>query len=244
MVVDLPLVLLLSSDPLMRKQLSVALQAAGYSTLEAHSDDEGREYCKSRSLEALVVDLASGDRSVHELGNYWPLPLIAISPRRDVAEKIAALEAGADDHLSVPFEMDELLARLSAVRRRYRSAQLGTPREADAPYVCGALRLDFRSRRVSLANRPLDLTPLEFRLLELLAKHAGKVLTQRFILQEVWGAEHVNDVNYLRVFVAGVRRKIEQNPNLPEYLLTERGIGYVLVCPEQHVAVGAAPLVP
>jgi two-component system KDP operon response regulator KdpE len=241
MVVDLPLVLILSSDHPMRKQLCATLQAAGYSTLEANSDEDAREYCRSRTLEALVIDLSSEERAVHELGNYWPLPLVAVSARRDVSEKIAALEAGADDHLSKPFEMDELVARLSAVRRRYRSAQMLVPREGDAPYVCGALRLDFRNRRVFLANRPVDLTPLEFRLLELLAKHAGKVLTQRFLLQEIWGSEHINDVNYLRVFVAGVRRKIEQNPNLPQYLLTERGIGYMLVCPDEQSATDPLP---
>jgi two-component system KDP operon response regulator KdpE len=160
---------------------------------------------------------------IHHLREWTRVPLIVLSARGQERDKVSALDAGADDYVSKPFTIGELLARVRVALRHTATTEDGA-----STFVVGALTIDFVRRRVTVAVRDVHLTPIEYRLLATLARHAGKVLTHRQLLQEVWGPGHVEAAHYLRVYMGQLRRKLEPDPARPRYLLTELGVGYRL----------------
>jgi two-component system KDP operon response regulator KdpE len=157
------------------------------------------------------------------LREWLQAPIIILSVRDQEDQKITALDNGADDYLTKPFSTGELLARIRVALRH--AARVDPERESSA-FTCGELKVDLAARRVFLKETEIHLTPTEYKLLTTLVRHAGKVLTHRFLLKEVWGPHHVQETHYLRVFMANLRRKIEDDPAQPRYLLTEQGVGY------------------
>ncbi len=222
-----PVVLLIEDEPQMRRFLRAALTGHEYRLVEATSGLEGLALATSHNPEVVLLDLGlpdiDGFEVTRRLREFTSVPIIVLSARGREEDKVAALDAGADDYVTKPFGMNELLAR---VRVALRHAQ---GREPDEPvFEQGPLRIDLARREVHVAGVPLKLTPIEYRLLTTLAKYAGKVLTHRQLLKEVWGPSHGDDTHYLRVYMAQLRRKIEPDPSNPQLLLTEPGVGYRL----------------
>ncbi len=179
-----------------------------------------------RPPDAMVLDLilpdGSGVEVLEDLRRWSALPVIVLSAVGDEREKVRALDAGADDYITKPFGTDELLARLRAVLRRVGDE------ESEPRIEIGALAIDLEARRVSTAGELVHLTPIEFDLLRVLAKHRGKLVTHRQLLREVWGPAYETETHYLRVHVAHIRAKIEPDPSRPRYVVTEPGVGYRL----------------
>jgi two-component system KDP operon response regulator KdpE len=177
----------------------------------------------------VILDLGlpdvDGQEVLKQLREWLHAPIIVLSARDQEAQKIAALDHGADDYLTKPFSTGELLARIRVALRH--AARVESDRES-AAFTCGDLKVDLSARRVFVKEAEVHLTPIEYKLLTALVHHAGKVLTHRHILKEVWGPDQVQETHYLRVFMAGLRRKIETDPAQPRYLLTEQGVGYRL----------------
>jgi two-component system, OmpR family, KDP operon response regulator KdpE len=222
-----PLVLLIEDEPPMRRFLRASLSSHGYRLLEAETAREGLTIATSQSPELILLDLGLPDGDgialTAELRSWYTGPIIVISARGREDDKVSALDAGADDYLTKPFGVNELLARMRVAQRHARAAQSGA---ADPVLDLGGLVIDLATREVRALGRLVHLTPIEFRLLSLLAQHAGKVLTHRFLLKEVWGPGQVGQTHYLRVRMAELRKKIEQDPAQPRWLLTEPGVGY------------------
>jgi two-component system KDP operon response regulator KdpE len=223
-----PLLLLIEDEPQMRRFLRASLGSHGFRLLEADSAAEGTRLAASHNPEVILLDLGLPDGDGIALANRlreWSrTPIIVISARGLEADKVAALDAGADDYLTKPFGVNELLARIRVALRHAQQAAGAT-----APVIeLGPLRIDLVRRQVTLEEREVRLTPIEYRLLALLAQNAGKVLTHRQMLREVWGPGHAEETHYLRVYMAQLRRKIEADPARPERLVTEPGVGYRL----------------
>ena len=223
-----PRVLLVDDEPQFLKALTTNLRGAGYEVETATTAAEALAAAGLKPPDAIVLDLllpdGSGTTVTRELRAWSDAPIILVSAVSDEAEKIAALDAGADDYVTKPFSADELLARLRAVLRR-----AGTPGE---PVVTvGGITVDFEKDEVTVDGRHVHLTPNESRILGLLARHPGKLLTHRTILREVWGPAYGDESNYLHVYVSQLRRKLEPDPARPQYLITEPGAGYRLVDP-------------
>jgi two-component system, OmpR family, KDP operon response regulator KdpE len=196
--------------------------------VEAATAEEARVLATTHNPEVILLDLGLPDGDGIDLARRfreWShVPIIVISARGREADKVLALDAGADDYLTKPFGVNELLAR---IRVALRHAQQATG--ASTPVIdIGPLRIDLARRQVTLDSREVHLTPIQYRLLTLLASNAGKVLTQRQILKEVWGPGHTEETHYLRVYMAQLRRKIEADPARPQLLVTEPGVGYRL----------------
>ena len=175
----------------------------------------------------MILDLGlpdlDGGQVVVALRGWSSVPVLVLSARHDQAQKVAALDAGADDYVTKPFSMDELLARVRAALRR------GAPREEQAPVVeTAGFVVDLAARRVLVRGAEVRLTPTEWHLVEVLARHVGRLVTQRQLLQEVWGPTYGTETNYLRVYVAQLRRKLEPDPGHPRHIVTEPGVGYRL----------------
>jgi two-component system, OmpR family, KDP operon response regulator KdpE len=222
------LILVVDDEPQILRALHTNLRAAGYEVVTAAAGEEALAQLATRAPDAVILDLVlpdlSGTDVCRELRGWSDVPVIVLSAVGDEAAKIAALDAGADDYVTKPFSIDELLARLRAALRR-----TGQPLE---PVVAvGDLRVDLEKRAVTVRGEPVQLTPHEYALLSLLARNAGKLLTHRVILKEVWGAGYGRESHYLHVYVSQLRRKIEADPSRPRYLLTEPGAGYRLVEP-------------
>jgi two-component system KDP operon response regulator KdpE len=223
-----PRVLVVDDEPQFLKALTTNLRGAGYEVETATTAAEALSAAGLRPPDAIVLDLllpdGSGTEVTRELRAWSEAPIILVSAVGDETEKIAALDAGADDYVTKPFSADELLARLRAVLRR-----AGTTGE---PVVTvGAITVDFEKDEVTVQGRRVHLTPNESRILGLLARNPGKLLTHRMILREVWGPAYGDESNYLHVYVSQLRRKLEPDPARPEYLITEPGAGYRLVDP-------------
>jgi two-component system KDP operon response regulator KdpE len=220
-----PLVLIVEDDPQLRRFLRTALGAQDFRIVEAETVREALIAATTHNPELVLLDIGLPDGDGIDLARRireWSrVPIIVISARGKEDDKVAALDAGADDYLTKPFGVNELLARIRvALRHAVMSA-------ADAPVLeVGPLRMDLARREVKISGTEVHLTPLEYRLLALLAQNAGKVLTHRQILKEVWGPGAVNETHYLRVFMAQLRRKVEPDPARPRLLLTEPGVGY------------------
>ena len=219
-------VLVIDDEPPIRRFLRTSLSAQGYSILEAQDGESGLAMLSRNAIDIVVLDLGLPGidglevlKRLREGGS--SIPVIVLSSRDDEKGKVAALDLGADDYVTKPFGMEELLARIRAAMR-HRLQQ-----EGEKPlFKSGDLTVDLVRRIVTVRGQEVKLTPREYDLLRLLVAHAGKVLTHKFILREVWGSE--TDVQYLRVYIRTLRQKIEANPELPSLVQTEQGVGYRL----------------
>jgi two-component system KDP operon response regulator KdpE len=222
--------MLIEDEPQIRRFLRPALASQGYRMLEAATGEDGVLQAAARQPDVVVLDLGLPDidglEVIRRLREWTAVPIIVLSARGQERDKIAALDAGADDYVAKPFAVGELLARL---RVALRHAARGASGPDDAVFRQGDLRVDLARRRVFVGEREVRLTRTEYRLLATLVRHAGRVLTHRQLLQEVWGPSHVDQSHYLRVYMAQLRRKLEADPARPRYMLTEPGVGYRLV---------------
>jgi two-component system KDP operon response regulator KdpE len=222
-----PLVLIVEDEPQMRRFLRTALEVQDFRVVEAETAKAGLVAATAHNPEVILLDLGLPDGDGIDLARRvreWSrVPIIVISARGREADKVAVLDAGADDYLTKPFGVNELLARIRVALRH--TVHAASPRGEPILEV-GPLRMDLSRREVTVSGRDVHLTPIEYRLLAFLAQNAGKVLTHRQILKEVWGPGSVDEVQYLRVFMAQLRRKIEADPARPILLQTEPGVGY------------------
>jgi len=223
-------VLVVDDEQAIRHFLTTTLQGSGYIVEAVGTGQEALTAVTHRPPTLIILDLGlpgiSGQQVLAELRAWSKIPVIILSAIGREQEKVDAFNAGADDYLTKPFGVPELLARIRAMLRRTAATDDdGLP---VGRFQTGDLTLDFAARRVSVGDREVRLTPTEYRLLSLMAQHAGKVLTHLYLLKQVWGPEHSSEVNYLRVFMAGLRRKLEEDSTQPRYLLTEQGVGYRL----------------
>jgi len=222
-------VLVVEDEPDIRRFLRSALASEGYRVVEAESGRRGQAEAGSHKPDLAIVDLGLPDMDgvelIRRIRAWSPMPIVVLSARAQEHSKIEALDAGADDYVTKPFGVGELLARLrTALRRAARPAQGG------APLRFGEVELDLERRRVTRSGAEVHLTPIEFRLLACLAQHLGLVVTHRQLLREVWGPSHVEHAHYLRIYMKQLRDKLEADPVQPKYLLTDTGIGYRLLC--------------
>jgi two-component system KDP operon response regulator KdpE len=224
-----PIVVVVEDEPQIRRFLRATLQGHGYRLFEAATGADGLVEAASRQPDVLIVDLGLPDMDglevIRRVREWSSLPILVLSARGGERDKVTALDAGADDYIEKPFGTEELLARIRVALRH----AVGAGRTQDAIFKVGDLQIDQERRRVHVDGKEVHLTPIEYRLLTTMARHAGKVLTHRQLLREVWGPNHTEDAHYLRVFMATLRRKIERDPAQPRYLLTEPGVGYRLV---------------
>jgi two-component system, OmpR family, KDP operon response regulator KdpE len=228
---DVPaLVLIVEDEPQMRKFIRASLASHGYRLLEADRAAEAVALMTSHNPEIVLLDLGlpdgDGIELTRQLREWTRVPIVVLSARGREDDKVAALDAGADDYLTKPFGVNELLARLRVALRHAHTAGGGLP----APQVLefGELKIDFVRREVLRGGSELHLTPTEYKLLALFARNAGKVLTHRQILKEVWGPAYASHTHYVRVHMAELRKKIETDPARPRLLVTEPGVGYRL----------------
>lgn len=222
-----PEILLIEDDPQIRRFLRASLPAQGYRLREAETASEGYVQSSSHTPDLILLDLGLPDGDglslIPRIRAFSVAPIIVLSARGQEKDKIAALDAGADDFVSKPFAMGELQARIRAALRR------AAPAPPASAMRIGEIEIDFTARRARRGGEEIHLTPIEFKLLQLFVRHAGKVITQRQLLAEVWGPQHVEEAQYLRVYVGQLRRKLEPDPARPRYLLTETGVGYRLM---------------
>lgn len=216
-------ILVIDDEPQIRRFLSIALRAEGYDVGLAASGREGFEELASRGADAVVLDLGlpdmDGSEVLAEIRRWSQVPVLVLSVRTAEKEKVALLDAGANDYLTKPFGMQELAARLRALLRAPRGA-------SDSPlYEDGHLRVDLARRDVSVQGRPISLSRKEFALLALLMAHSDKVVTQRQLLGELWGPSHVDDTHYLRIAVGKLRAKLGEDASRPRYIETRPGVG-------------------
>jgi two-component system KDP operon response regulator KdpE len=221
-------VLVVDDEPHILRALKASLRGAGYEVETADTAEGALTAAALSPPDAVILDLVlpdgRGTDVTRELRTWSTVPVIVLSVVGDESEKVAALDAGADDYVTKPFGVDELLARLRAAMRRVEPSP-------EPVYEIGDLRVDLEKQAVFFAGRPVQLTPHEFRLLRLFVRNEGKLLTHSTILREVWGRGYADESHYLHVYVSQLRRKIEPDPTRPRYILTEPGAGYRLVAP-------------
>jgi two-component system, OmpR family, KDP operon response regulator KdpE len=221
-------VLVVDDEPQILRALQLKLRTAGYAVETAATAAEALMKAAMRPPEAIILDLllpdGSGTEVCRELRTWSTVPIVVLSAVGEESEKIAALDAGADDYVTKPFSGDELLARLRAALRRAAPSP-------DPLVEVGELRIDLEKRAVTMAGEPVSLTPIEYDLLRLLAENQGKLLTHPMILRAIWGPAFQEESNYLHVHVSHLRRKIEPDPARPRYILNQAGVGYRLVEP-------------
>ena len=220
-------ILVIEDDPGMRRLLGTALGAEGYRVVEAADGRRGLIDAASHRPDLAIVDLglpdADGVEVIRRIRAWSPLPIVVLSARAQERSKVEALDAGADDYVTKPFGMAELLARLRVALRHRRRTSAG-----ERVIRLGSVTIDLERRVVSRDGADVALTPTEFRLVESLAKRLGMVATHRQLLGEVWGPVHEGDTHYLRIFMKQLRQKLEEDPVRPRYLVTETGVGYRL----------------
>lgn len=225
-------VLVIEDEAPIRKFLRAGLEGERYRVVEAESGQDGITQAATRSPDLVLLDLGLPDMDglevVRRVREWSALPILVLTARERENDKVRALDAGADDYVTKPFSMPELLARLRAALRRRARSETG---EA-AVVEIGKVRIDLPRRRVTLDGAEVPLTPIEYRLLTTLARHAGRVLTHEALLREVWGPKHTRQHHYLRVYMAQLRHKLEPDPARPRLLLTETGVGYRMAEPE------------
>ena len=222
-------ILLIEDEIEIRRFLRASLVANEYELIEAASGEEGIRLAALRQPDLIILDLGLPDidglEVTRRLREWSKTPMIVLSARLKEGDKIAALDAGADDYLTKPFGMGELLARMRVALRH--ALQAASPQN-EAVFTTGELRVDLAKRQVFVGEAEVHLTPIEYKLLVLLVQHAGKVLTHQHLLREVWGPGYANESHYLRVYMGQLRHKLEADPARPKYLLTEPGVGYRL----------------
>lgn len=221
-------ILVIDDEPQIRKLLKVSLGAHGYEIEEAATGAEGISRAATFKPDFLIIDLGlpdmDGKKVVQQIREWSQTPIIVLTARDQEQEKIEALDAGADDYVTKPFGMGELMARMRVSLRRAASS------ENDPILTCGELVIDLVARRVTVSGREIKLTPTEYELIKILAQHRGRVLTHKQLLKAVWGSAYNEDTHYIRVYIGQLRRKIEENPTRPRYIITESGVGYRLMC--------------
>jgi two-component system, OmpR family, KDP operon response regulator KdpE len=219
-------VLVVDDEPSIRRFLQVTLASQAYTVIEAATGQEALSVAATQKPDIIILDLGLPDMDgveVTRLLRQWTqIPIIILSVRGSESDKIAALDAGADDYLTKPFGVGELLARLRAARRR--AAQTAS----EPVFTSGNLTVDLARRLVTVSGREAQLTPTEYELLRVLSIHSGKVLTHHHLLREVWGAEYGEEFHMLHVNISNLRRKIEPDPARPQFIITEPGVGYRL----------------
>jgi two-component system KDP operon response regulator KdpE len=221
-----PLILVVEDDPQIRRFLRATLDAEGYRYLEALTAEDGLTQAAAHLPDLILLDLGLPDRDgldvIRGVRAWSTLPILVVSARGQESDKIAALDLGADDYVAKPFTVGELMARVRAALRRAVAV-------AAEVFRFGHVEVDLENRVVRVAGEEVHLTPNEYRLLVVMIKHPGKVLTQRQLLNEVWGPNSTEQAQYLRVYIAQLRRKLEKDPARPKFLQTEPGVGYRLV---------------
>jgi len=228
MTTSAPRILVIDDEAQIRRFLDIGLRAEGYEVLLASNAAEGLALDVTQSPDLLILDIGLPDRDGHEVlaevRQWSQLPVLMLSVRDAEAEKVRALDRGANDYMTKPFGIQELMARLRALLRN-------RPGEPEVPprYDDGRLLVDLARREVSLDGTPLALTRKEYALLEMLLRHAGRVVTQHQLLVELWGPTHTGDNQYLRIVVGKLRQKLGDDPNNPQWLKTEPGVGYRFV---------------
>jgi two-component system KDP operon response regulator KdpE len=222
-----PLLLLIEDEPQMRRFLRTALSAQEYRLVEATTAREGLALAASRNPDVILLDLGLPDGDgldlTRELRGWSRVPIIVLSARGREQDKVSALDLGADDYLTKPFGVEELLARIRVALRHAAS-----PEAPEPVFEAGHLRVDLVRREVRRGGQVVHLTPTEYKLLTLMIRHAGKVLTHRQLLKEVWGVNYAGQSHYVRVYMAQLRQKLEEDPSRPRLLLTEPAVGYRL----------------
>ena len=222
-----PRVLVIDDEMQIRRFLDIGLRAGGYQVLQAANAAEGLALAATQSPDLVILDLGLPDREGHEvlaeLRQWSSVPVLMLSVRSAESEKVRALDNGANDYVTKPFGMQELMARLRALLRHHPATGA-----ADVPprYADGHLAIDLARREVSLDGKQIALTRKEYAVLSLLLRHAGRVISQQQLLREVWGATHVQDTHYLRIVLGHLRQKLGDDPAAPRWLKTEPGIGY------------------
>ena len=228
MTEDKGLILLIEDEPQMRRFLRVSLQSQGYDLIEASSGEEGIVQSATRKPDVILLDLGLPDLDGLEvlgrIREWSQTPVIILSAREQEQDKIRALDAGADDYLTKPFSAGELLARIR-VALRHQVMQEG---QTEPVFVLDTLRVDLAKRRVFLKESEIHLTPIEYRLLAYLVKNAGKVITHKQLLKEVWGPAYADQAHYVRVYMGMLRHKLEEDPSRPRFFINEPGVGYRL----------------
>ena len=221
-----PLILIVDDEPQIRRLLTVTLEANGYQVSLAATGKEGLVLAAQHRPALMILDIGlpdlSGKDVLSRFREWSNVPVIILSVQGDEKGKVAALDAGADDYVTKPFNTEELLARLRVALRHT------VKQEETSVFQVKDLVVDLATRHVTVNGKEIKLTATEYELLRFLVRHAGKVLTHRQILREVWGPGHDNDTHYLRVYIAHLREKIEKNPEQPELILTELSVGYRL----------------
>ena len=228
-----PTAIVIEDEPQIRRFVRGALEAEGWQVHEAGTLRDGLAAAGTRQPDLLVLDLGLPDGDgvslIRDVRGWSAVPIIVLSARTDEADKIAALDAGADDYLTKPFGTGELLARVRANLRRPRTASSTEEAAPEALFRFGEIELDRSARLVRRAGAEVHLTPTEYRLLSVLVANAGRVLTQRQLLREVWGPSYTDQSHYLRIYMGHLRQKLEADPAQPKHLLTETAVGYRLV---------------
>ena len=224
-----PLILVVEDDAAVRNLITTTLRAHDYRFLTAPNGESALLEASSHNPEIVLLDLGlpdlDGVEVIRRIRSWSNLPIIVISARSEDTDKIQALDAGADDYLTKPFSVEELLARLRVTQRRLSILQAGAV-NSEAVFTNGKLKVDYAAGCAFLDGEELHLTPSEYKLLCLLSKNVGKVLTHTFIAQQLWGRSWENDVASLRVFMATLRKKLERGPDSPQYIQTHIGVGY------------------
>jgi len=232
-----PVVILIEDEIQIRRFVRAALEADGWQVFEADTARRGLADAGTRKPDLLIVDLGLPDGDgidvIRDVRGWSNVPVIVLSARTNEADKIAALDAGADDYLTKPFGLGELMARVRANLRRPRTVSNETANdlgnEGDANFRFGEVEVDRSSRLVRSKGAEVHLTPIEYRLLTVLVANVGRVMTHRQLLREVWGPSHADQSHYLRIYMGHLRQKLEADPAQPRHLLTESGVGYRLL---------------
>ena len=221
-------ILVIEDEPQIRRFLRTSLEATGYRVIEAENGQRGLIEAGAHKPDLVLVDLGLPDMDgvevIRRIRAWSPMPIIVLSARSEETQKIAALDAGADDFVTKPFGVGELGARLRVALRHAG----GNAQSQGQPLKLGDVEVDLERRIVTAPGREIRLTPIEFRLLAVLARHAGMVLTHRQLLREVWGPSHVEQSHYLRIYMKQLRDKLEPEPARPRFFVTETGVGYRL----------------
>jgi two-component system KDP operon response regulator KdpE len=224
-----PVIVVIEDDPAIRLFLRTGLGAHGFKVFEADCGRQGIVEAGVRKPDLVILDLGLPDKDgidvIKTIREWSDMPIIILSARSSEQHKIEALDAGADDYLTKPFGLGELLARIRvAIRHSVQNPKQGQ----SAVFSYGELKVDLLKRLVMVGDRDIHLTPIQYRLLSVLVKNAGKVLTHQYLLKEVWGPSYKDNSHYLRIYMSQLRQKLETDPTQPQYLLTDSGVGYRL----------------